>query len=313
MTKSNRFDTLAPVAFLLLAIIYTFPFLIKLSWWGVRDWDLFTAIAAVPVRSVLEYGQLPSWNPWMAGGNILFHHPEVGVVSPFFVLNLLLGVVVGLKIQVLICYWLGFWGSYRMSRTLGQSPAASVLVAVAYFGSVHFAMHFAEGHMPFTHFAFLPWFVEGVIRSTDNKRYLLWAATALALMILGNGAAVPFLYTMTFCGLLFLLWDIKAGSARLLPKFVSAAVLGVGISAIKLVPMTLYLMENSWTGNPSESVPLSALGSIFFGWDHSLFSQNFDGQIWAWHEYGAFLFPLTLILGAWGLTRRFSSHWPWLV
>jgi Bacterial membrane protein YfhO len=312
MTKSNRFDSFAPFVFLLLAIIYTCPFFTKLTYWGVRDWDLFTAVAAAPVRSILEYGQFPFWNPWMAGGNILFHHPEVGVLSPFFVINLILGVVVGLKIQVVICYWLGFWGSYRMARILGQSPVASALVSVAYFGSVHFAMHFAEGHMPFTHFAFLPWFVEGVIRSVSNKRFMLFATIAMALMILGNGAAVPFLYTLTFCGLLFLLFDLKEGTARLTSRFALVTFLAIGISAVKFIPMTMYLMENSWTGNPSESIPLSALGSIFLGWNHSLFSENFAGQSWAWHEYGAFLLPLTLILSAWGVTRQFASHWPWL-
>ena len=141
----------------------------------------------------------------IAGGNILFNHPVVAILTPFFLLQLLFGPVIGLKLQVLVCYFLGFWGSQRLFRTLGMSVAAAVVASVAYFGSVHFALHFAEGHLPFTHYAFLPWFVHGVIEAAGDRRYLYGAVAALALMILGNGAAVPLVYTLLFTGLLIAL------------------------------------------------------------------------------------------------------------
>ena len=107
-------------AALLLAVYYALPFLLKLTWWGVRDWDLFLTIAAAPAGSILDYGQFPFWNPYLSGGNILFHHPEVAVLTPFFLFYLLFGAVIGLKLQVLMAYFLGFWGSMRLGRTLGM-------------------------------------------------------------------------------------------------------------------------------------------------------------------------------------------------
>ncbi len=296
-----------------LALYYAMPLLLKLRWWGVRDWDLFTAIAAIPVGEIVHYGQFPFWNPYMGGGNILFHHPEVAVLTPFFLLYLVFGAVVGLKLQVLICYFLGFWGSQRLFRTLGMSRWIAVVAAVAYFGSVHLALHYAEGHMPFTHYAFLPWFVHFVLESVRERRYLIGAVVSLALMILGNGAAVPFLYTMLFTGLLLLVRAIDQRTLQEIKQFATATVLALLVSAVKVIPMIVYLVRKDWEGNPEESIPLTALDNIFFGFSHSLFVENFPEQFWAWHEYGAYISPLLAAAGVYLLVRRFRKYWYLLV
>lgn len=296
-----------------LALYYALPLLMKLTWWGVRDWDLFTTIAAAPVGCIEYYGQFPFWNPWMGGGNILFHHPEVLVLSPFILLYLLFGAVVGLKLQVLICYFLGFWGSQRLGRRLGLSLAAAPVFAVAYFGSVHFALHFAEGHMPFTHYCFLPWFLHFLLGPARNARSVIWSALVLALMILGNGAAVPLLYTLSFTGLVILMISLRDRTWRLLGRWLGAIVLGCGVAAIKFLPMVVYLIQNTWEGAPHESIPFSALGVIFFGTEHSLFTENFPEQFWAWHEYGAYLSPLLLAAAIWASWRHLRRLWPWLI
>ncbi len=308
--KSN----LVPAAvFLLLAVFYTLPFLLRLNNWGGRDWDLFTTIAAVPVGSIVHYGQFPFWNPWLAGGNILFHHPEAAVLSPFLILMLIFGAVVGLKLQVLVCYFLGLYGSFKMGTQMGMSRVAAGLMAVAYFGSVHFALHFAEGHMPFTHFCFLPWFLYYVLRSGENRRTFVGAWVVLALMILGNGAAIPLLYTLLFSSTALLLLSLRDRDPRLLLRLLVGVVGGFMLAAVKLVPMAVYLIQNRWAGNPDESIPLSGLGSIFCGLEHSLFVRNFPEQTWAWHEYGAYLSPLLILLALVALVLKFRRHWPWLV
>lgn len=296
-----------------LALYYTLPFLMKLTWWGVRDWDLFTTIAAVPVGTILEYGQFPFWNPYLSGGNILFHHPEVAVLSPFFLLYLVFGAVVGLKLQVLIAYFLGFWGSMRLFRTLGMAKGAAVVAAVAYFGSVHFALHFAEGHMPFTHYAFLPWFVHFVLEGARDRRYLVGAVIAPALMILGNGAAVPLVYTLVFTSILLVLRAVQTRTFREISGFVISVGLALAVTAVKFLPMAVYMMRNRWPGEPEESIPLAALGKMFFGFEHSLFVQNFAGQKWAWHEYGMYISPLLVAVAVYAAARRFRQQWPWVV
>jgi len=313
MTKFSTLHRAIPALFVLLAVYYALPLLLKIDWWGVRDWDLFTTIAAVPAGTVLHYGQFPFWNPYLGGGNILFHHPEVTVLSPFFLLYLIFGSVVGLKLQVLVCYGLGFGGSYLLARAFGVSRVAGVLFSVAYFGSVHFALHIAEGHMPFTHYCFLPWFSYFVIESHNRRHWIIWAALALMLMVLGNGGAVPLVYTLLFTGLLCVLLGLRDGRTAYLVNFVAATIAGLGLAAVKFLPGVIYLAENRWEGNPDESIPFSALGKIFFGFEHSLFVKHFDEQTWAWHEYGAYTSPLLVLLAMTALVWRFRQQWPWLV
>jgi len=304
---------LYPSIFLLLAVYYTLPFLLNINNWGVRDWDLFTSIADIPAGAIMHYGQFPFWNPYMGGGNILFHHPEVAILSPFFLLYIIFGAVIGLKLQVLICYFLGFWGSHRLACSLGITRLSAIVMSVAYFGSVHFALHFAEGHIPFTHFAFLPWFVFFVLQAGQSKKKIIWASLTLALMILGNGAAIPLLYTMLFTYLLVILRTTQNRDISEIKNLILATIGGIGLSAIKFVPMVVYLVQNKWPGNPEESIPFGALGSIFFGLKHSLFTQNFDGQYWAWHEYGAYISPVLVLLAIFVLIKKFKSHIVWFV
>jgi len=312
VTDITKHKFFAPALAAVLAGYYTLPFLLRLEFWGGRDWDLFTTIAAVPVGSIVHYGQFPFWNPYLGGGNILFHHPEVAVLSPFLLFYLIFGAVVGLKLQVLICYFLGFFGSIRLAERLGMSMIAAAMVSVAYFGSVHFALHFAEGHMPFTHFCFMPWYLYFLLRSENNLKYLIGAAVSLALMVLGNGAAVPLLYTLTFCGLLLVLVSLVNKNIVMLKRLILSAVTGLGLAAVKFLPMAVYLTQNRWEGNPDESIPLSALRSIFFGREHTLYARNFPEQYWAWHEYGAYLSPLLIVLAVTALALHWRRRWYWL-
>ncbi|MFH1373777.1 MAG: YfhO family protein [bacterium] len=304
---------LFPSIFLLLSVYYTLPYLLKYDYWGIRDWDLFTTIAAVPVSSLLHYGQFPFWNPYLGGGNILFHHPEVAVLSPFLLLYLIFGAVVGLKLQVLVCYFLGFWGSHRLATKFGISKWVALVTTVAYFGSVHFAMHFTEGHTPFTHFCFLPWFLYFIITSVDRKGDIAMASLVLALMILGNGAAIPLLYTLTFSAVLFGLRFVQNRSINELGSLFFSILGGIGLAAVKFVPMVLYMMQIEWKGRAGESIPISALWSIFFGLDHSLFIRNFPEQFWRWHEYGSYISPLLVIFAIIALLAVFRRRWVWLV
>lgn len=185
------------------------------------------------------------------------------------------------------------------------------MAVIVYYGSVHFALHFAEGHIPFTHFCFLPWFVYFLLKSDESIRNTLYAALVLALMILGNGAAVPFLFTITFAGLFFLFTSVEKRQFNRLFHFCIATVFGVLFSAVKLLPMVIYLWQNRWTGDPVESIPFSALGAVFFGFNQSLFVKNFPEQFYRWHEYGAYLSPVAVGLILFALWKHLRKHMVW--
>jgi len=311
--NENKRKYIPPLISFIVAFAFALPILLDWKYIGPRDWELFTTMAAVPVKTVLHYGQFPFWNPYIGGGNILFVHPEAAILSPFFLIYLIFGAIGGLKIQVMIAWFLGFWGSYRFTRRLGLSKPSSWLVSFSYFGSSYFALHFVAGHMPFTHFCFLPWLAYFVLKAEDNRKYILAGAFTVALIILGNGAAIPLLYTSFFVGMFALLSSIREKRFSYLKYFLISVLIGVLISSVKFIPMYLELRQFPWEGRADDFTAPSLLPSIFFSFNQFIFKEMGPGNNWPWHEYGAYLSPLVFALGIYGLIKMFRKLWIWMV
>ncbi len=312
--KKNRYSKYIPPAiFFGVALIFSLPFLLKWNYIGPRDWELFVTMAAIPVKSILYYFQFPFFNPYLAGGNILFAHPEVAVFSPFFLILLLFGAIGGLKLQVLIVYFLGFWGSWLFSRQLGLSKISSYLVSFVYFGSSYFALHFSAGHMPFTHFCFLPWFLYFLLKANENRKYLLAGAFSIALIILGNGAAIPFLYSCFFSGVFILLYSIEKKNFTYLKFYFFAILAGLLLAAVKFIPMYVELSQFPWAGKPDDFTPLGIIPAAFFSFDQYIFRELGSGFNWTWHEYGAYISPVVVLIAIVGLIYKFRSCRLWLI
>lgn len=312
-TGAGSFWRAPRIYFILISVLFSSNFLLNWDYIGVGDWELFTTMAAIPYRTIVEYHQFPLWNPYLAGGNILFAHPEVSILSPLFLLVLLFGPLAGLKFQVLVAYFLGFYGSYLLARRLDLSPLAAALVSIAYFGSSYFALHFSIGHMPFTHFCFLPWFLYFLLKSDDLIRYLIGAAVAVALIILGNGAAIPFLYTVFFSGLTVALFSFEFKTYRYLVRFVFSVLGGVLLAGIKFVPMVAYLTQNRWPGKPDDRTPLGLVFDAFFSFNQDIFRRVVPEQLWGWHEYSAYISPVVALLALVAVVLAFKKSRLWLI
>ncbi len=312
--KKNRYSKyITPGIFFGAALIFSLPFLLKWNYIGPRDWELFVTMAAIPVKSILYYHQFPFFNPYLAGGNILFSHPEVALFSPFFLILLLFGAIGGLKFQVLIVYFLGFWGTWLFSRQLGLSKISSYLVSFVYFGSSYFALHFSAGHMPFTHFCFLPWFLYFLLKANENRKYLLAGALSIALIVLGNGAAIPFLYSCFFSGVFILLYSIEKKNYRFLKFYFFAIFAGLLLAAVKFIPMYVELSQSPWAGKPDDFTPIGIIPAAFFSFDQYIFRELGSGFNWTWHEYGAYISPVVVLIAIIGLIYKFRDCRLWLI
>jgi len=311
MTKNQKYLPL--LIFFIVSLIFSLPFLLKYSWIGVGDWELFVTMAAVPAKTILYFHQFPFWNPYIGGGNILFAHPEVGILSPFFLLILLFGAVGGLKIQMLLAYFLGLYGTFLFARTLNISKTSSYLVAFVYWGSSYFALHFSIGHVPFTHFCFLPWFLYFLKKIEDNPIYFFASSLTIALIILGNGAAIPFLYTCFFSGMFVLFFCIESKSYSLIKKYILSILAGLLLASAKFIPMYTYLTGNDWAGAADDYTPLAVAGKAFFSLDQWIFNSVHPEQHWGWHEYSAYLSPIVIILAILAIIFSFRKVRLWLL
>jgi hypothetical protein len=296
-----------------ITLILAVPILRHIHNWGVRDWDLFTTLHAAAVRSVVQYGQFPFWNPYIGGGNILFAHPEVPVLNPLFGLLLIFGPLIGLKIQMLVVYFIGLAGWYKLSRQLGISYHGALIPPLVYMLGSYLTLHFAAGHIPFHYFAVFPWVIFFYKKSLERPIHILSTGAAVAFIILGSGAAVPLLFILFFL-FLFSLLDIDRKLTVRPPLYaVAAGVCGILFAAVKFFPMFDYLIRNPWLPERTvQTTPLWVVPIMLFSFDQSLFARHILGYMWGWHEYGAFVGPVAMLLVIIGAIRV-RQNWRYLL
>lgn len=315
----HRLRWMPYVLFGLLTAVIGYYLLRESGNWGWYDWDLFTAFNAAAVKSISEFNQFPFWNPYFACGGILFAHPEASVLNPLFFLSLVAGPLIGLKLQLLVIYYLGFIGSYKLARNLNISFYGSLIVPVIFMLSSFFALQIASGHIWSQYFCALPWLFLFYRKSLDNQVHIFSAAAVVAFLILGSGAAVPLLMSMFFL-FLYSLFDIGSVHRARPPLLViSISLIGVLFAAVKFLPMVDYLIRNPWhPATTIQQTPTPVLTSMFFGFHQGITSdllEPFVGNdmvVWGWHEYGAFIGPIAVMLAVIGIGFRFKSQYRWL-
>ena len=91
MMTADRLRTAAPYLFYAaIAAWYCAPLFASPNGLGTHDWDQHLFYYGSVIKSVVEYGQLPFWNPWYCGGNVLWQNPQIPLLSPVFPLSLVM-------------------------------------------------------------------------------------------------------------------------------------------------------------------------------------------------------------------------------
>ena len=122
-------------------VLYCRGVLVGLWNWGHSDsdWDQHLLYSWSTYRSLMEFSELPLWNPWYLGGNPQLGNPQVHFPTPMLLFDLAAGPVLGMKLKILAHHWLGLVGTYWLGRQVGLSRYART----ARGGSVH-AVHVVQ-------------------------------------------------------------------------------------------------------------------------------------------------------------------------
>ena len=81
-----------------------------------HDWLEVAKLDFYARKSLLEWGQLPLWNPLLAGGQPQFSHPSDGSMGPLIIPTLLLGEVLGMKVNIVLVALFGTLGLFFLLR-----------------------------------------------------------------------------------------------------------------------------------------------------------------------------------------------------
>ncbi len=309
--------------FVLISLIYSLPILRNISYWGQMDWDQFTFWNAVPRETILKYHQFPLWNPYSNGGNVVLAHPHSSFLSPFYILVLIFGPIIGIKLEIILFLIIGLLGMFFLLKHLGLKEVSSYAGSLIFMLSSIYPLHLTEGHVEWLAMAFVPWLFLSYLKSANDRKYLYLGILFLALMLLGGG-----IYVSTVMILFLILYSLVITlREKRIVWFKNIAIIFAGaflLSSIKLFPMLEFLSHSSRVIESSENISPSLLSTILLGrnqgslyaqtkWttpDKKAFVRDNLTIDYGWHEYGAYVGIIPLFLSAVGLFFTFRKQWP---
>jgi len=310
------------IAILLMGAIYVQPLLKNIGNWGEMDWDQFTFWYSVPRTIILQHHQFPLWNPYSNGGNVFLAHPHSAFLSPFYLFILIFGGVVGLKISWIFHLFFGICGMFLLSRYLSMSRLAAHLAAIVLMFCSILTLHLAEGHTEWLGLAYLPWFFLCFLKSKESKKNLVLAIIFFALMIFSASIDV-IMVVGVFISSYALFMSIKNKSFLFIKNLILIFLMASLLCSIKLLPMFEFLHRNPRKTTSEGSTEISLLPKVLLSREQAFYYQETK---WAgpenkarvrgkdfdigWHEYGAYVGILPLILAIIGIFFYFKQHWP---
>ena len=102
--------------FLLIALVTVWPLLSHAgSMSTFRDEQALLPYEEAARKTVLEFHQLPLWDPYYCGGMDMLGTPQSRFASPTFLLTLLFGTLRGQALTAFLMYFLGLEGTFRKS------------------------------------------------------------------------------------------------------------------------------------------------------------------------------------------------------
>ncbi|MFH1809065.1 MAG: hypothetical protein ABIJ09_09995 [Pseudomonadota bacterium] len=303
------------VAYFLVALVYTSPLYVHPTYAGGHlDWRFFHYLHEVSRTTVLQYHELPLWNPWGCGGTPHLANAQTQFLSPYFVLFLGLGVAIAQKLFILIHFWLGLVGMHLLVVREGRPTVAAVASALVFALCGFHAMRAGGGHAAFLPFLYLPWLLLAYGAARDNLRHAILLGLIVAETVLEGGIypTALFLLLLVFEGVYDL---VTAPVARWRPVAIGgiAGLVFVAVSAAKLGPVLQFLWEQPRLIPLDDKLDLTLYLKAFLS--RSL-ERNLPGHEYVWHEYINYVGPLPLLafVVLWG--RRDEEplrRWVWAV
>ncbi|MDP2318136.1 MAG: hypothetical protein Q8O42_02195 [Acidobacteriota bacterium] len=270
---------------------------------GVYDWDQHLFYYGAVLKNVVEYGQMPFWNPWYCGGNVLWQNPQIALLSPVYPLTAFMPLALAMKVNILLHYWMGFIGMHLLlSRVVGlRSLPLVFFLATVFTASGGPAIHLLVGHSVFLPAFYLPFVVYFFLRSvqTGTVRGSLLAAIPIAMMVYNGGTHILPM-AIAVVGMLAVVSAAALRQWRPLIFGVACCVAGLAYSAPKLIPVVAFVSsEQFWDTRPPIERPdlttLEMAAGIYLDPEQKQRSRLPD-QRHGWHEYGNYIGQIAALL-----------------
>lgn len=273
---------------------------------GISDWDYYFSMHTNLQQAITQFHQFPLWNPFTCGGTSALGDPEFPILSPLFLLEIIFGTPAGLKLSIYTATAIGALGMLFLAKKMNMSPLAGLTAGMGLaFGSVNL-LEIVEGHQNILAFMYIPWiFLTWYIayQSEHKKKYLYTILTAilLALVFFQGGLYLLMYMTAAF----IVLPALVANPKKAIFVTLTAGVLAMGLASTKLIPVIYWVREFQDKAYASSAYTLSSMDKILLGRYLHGVEDVIPKQGSGWHEYGAYVGPVMLILALIGfITHR---------
>lgn len=305
----------------LLSAIFCAPLFAHPLALGVFDWDQHLFYYGSVLKNIVEYGQMPYWNPWYCGGNVMWQNPQIAIFSPVYPLAAFMPLQLAMKITIVLHYWIGFIGMHvLLTRVIGVTFLPAVIyLATLVTASGAPAIHLRVGHSVFLPGFYLPFQIYFFFQAlkTGSWKFISLSAATLALMVFNGGTHILPM-SIAALGMFSLCAAIGRRDWRPLVIALAFGVAGLAYSAPKLLPVVQYVGgDYFWdTRNPTEHpdrVTIEILKQTYL-----VPTEDVGGRLpmqrHGWHEYGNYIGLGSAIALAVGLIlvlarRAPSDHW----
>ena len=302
-----------------LSVVFCWPLFEQPQGLGANDWDQHLFYYGVVLKNVVEYGQMPFWNPWYCGGNVMWQNPQIALLSPVYPLTAFTSLQLAMKINIVLHYWIGFIGMHvLLTRVIGITflPAVIYLATLVTAAGAP-AIHLRVGHSVFLPGFYLPlqlYFFFTAFR-TGQWKYVLLAAMTMALMVFNGGTHILPM-SVAALGSFAIFAAIGRRDWRPVAFVAVFGVAAIAYSAPKLLPVAEFVAgEQFWdTRNPTEKpdrVTFDILKQTYLVPTQKV-GGRLDMQRHGWHEYGNYIglgsAAAIVIALAWVLLRRAPAH-----
>jgi hypothetical protein len=279
-----------------LAAVFCAPLFVHPQALGSNDWDQHLFYYGVVLKNAVEYGQMPFWNPWYCGGNVMWQNPQIAILSPVYPLTAFMSLQLAMKVNIVLHYWIGFVGMHvLLTRVIGLTFLPAVIyLSTLVTASGAPAIHLRVGHSVFLPGFYLPFQLYFFFKTftTGEWKYISGAAITLALMIFNGGThilpmSIAALGTFSLCA------AIGRRDWRPLAFAVAFGAAGLAYSAPKLLPVVEYVGgDEFWdTRNPTEKPDLVTLDML--KQTYLVPTQDVGARLpmqrHGWHEYGNYI------------------------
>ncbi|RME03108.1 MAG: hypothetical protein D6805_07755 [Planctomycetota bacterium] len=305
-------DLLALILYSIVSFGFCLPLFLQPQNWGRKDWDYAFFLTEVQRKTLVDFGQVPLWNPYHCGGQPLLANPHSRFFSPSFITVLLSGTVLGLKLQIFLYLTLGSWGFYLLGKRLLWAGPALWFTPLIYMYSGFFILRVCYGQISVFSMGYLPYIWYFFLKARQNHFYILHLMLLLAFIIFDGGASflsmvlvMLFLQTILLCR--------QESEVRPLLGYVALLIGTFLMAGVKILPMFEALRYSHPLDVLSlkDRIPFSTLPAIFFARNQAdllYFPKHTQSLLhYGWQEYALYFSPLSLIFFSLGLWKQYSK------